>query len=428
MESFRALNASREAAAFRHCTLTMDQVFQLKGRLSNLPTCVYALKRRELEQLAVQVGGTIHDRGGKSRPKPLAYYLRHRQGLVRVRTGYRNPGQAERGIRALLASRDIPRQNAAYFLGVEDDLFEQLWQRAIPNGPANISRAKIEAFVLSDELRLMLDQNPRLKVPEKLIEKFVGKSTAADAVRKRILLAAEGSYPVLIEGETGTGKEVVARAIHDFSTRVSDSFMPFNCGGVPSDLFESELFGHQKGAFTGALRNKAGLLTSANAGTLFLDEIGDLSPLHQVKVLRVLEDGRYRPVGGLKEIKSHARIIAATNRNLQQMVQAGTFREDLFYRLFNLRIRTPALREHPADIPDLALHFWTRLAEKKAPPLPAEVLRKLTTYNWPGNARELRSFLTNLAVLADGRTATVEMFRAVMRDRLGPIFSPGDDR
>ena len=145
-------------------------------------------------------------------------------------------------------------------------------------------------------------------------------------MRKRIVLAAHVNHPVLIEGETGTGKEVVARMIHKFSDRPVESFFPVNCGGIPAELLESELFGHVKGAFTGALRNKSGLWTLAGAGTLFLDEIGDLSSLHQVKVLRALEDGKYRAVGGEREIHSNARIITATNRDLWHMVETGRFR------------------------------------------------------------------------------------------------------
>jgi transcriptional regulator with PAS, ATPase and Fis domain len=233
---------------------------------------------------------------------------------------------------------------------------------------------------------------------------------------------------VLIQGETGTGKEVVALAIRDFGPRAGQPFIPVNCGGFSADLLESELFGHVKGAFTGALREKPGLWTLAHAGTLFLDEISELTPQHQVKVLRALEDGTYRAVGGEKEFKSGARIIAATNRDLRQMVEAGTFREDLYYRLFTFRIRTPALREHPEDIPELAAHFWQKFAGAACPPLPVEVMQELKAYRWPGNVRELRSFLINVFTFADSRPVTVPMIRAVMRDRHGPGILPQKDQ
>ena len=195
--------------------------------------------------------------------------------------------------------------------------------------------------------------------------------------------------------------------------------MPVNCGGIPHELLESELFGHKKGSFTGATRDKPGLWTLARRGTLFLDEIGDLSLVHQVKILRALEEGRYRPVGDSSEITSHARIVAATNRDLPQMVAAGLFREDLYYRLFTFPIRTPALREHPDDIPELTVHFWKKIANERARPLPAAVTQSLRRYAWPGNARELRSFLINVFLLADKTPPDVPFIRAVMQDRLG---------
>lgn len=278
-----------------------------------------------------------------------------------------------------------------------------------------------QASTVSPELRALLDQNPSLQVPKTLRQKFLGTSATCDWIRRLIILAAKVSHPVLVQGATGTGKEVVARMIHDHSSRSAESFVPVNCGGIPADLLESELFGHVRGAFTGALRDKPGLWTLADAGTLFLDEISDLPPSHQVKVLRALEDGSYRAVGDEEETKSGARIIAATNRDLRQMVDAGRFREDLYYRLFTFRIRTPALCEHPDDIPELATYFWRRFAGDGCPPLSDEVLQELKTYAWPGNARELRSFLINVLTLADGQLVTLPMIRAVVRDRLGPV-------
>jgi transcriptional regulator with GAF, ATPase, and Fis domain len=428
MDKFRALKGDLGAATFRRCSLTSDEIMSIRNRAASGITCAFLFKVGELEALAAASNGMIVDRGQKLAAKPLAYYLARRTGLVRIRANYRDPGQAERGIRALLSSPAVQPKGAVFLIGLKDDLFEQLWNRANEVESQTNTRRVLASMHDTDQLRTLLDQNPRLKVPEALKQKFIGSSAEAEGVRKRILLAAGVKHPVLIEGETGTGKEVVARMIHQFGDRSAETFVAVNCGGIPSDLLESELFGHVKGAFTGALRDKNGLWTLADAGTLFLDEIGDLSPLHQVKVLRALEDGRYRAVGGEQEIKSGARIIAATNRDLRQMVETGRFRDDLFYRLFTLRIRTPALREHPADIPELAAHFWHRLAENGSQPLHGEVLEELKTYAWPGNARELRSFLTTLFVLADGIPVTLSTFRAVLRDHLGPVLTSRVDR
>jgi two-component system response regulator PilR (NtrC family) len=252
-----------------------------------------------------------------------------------------------------------------------------------------------------------------------LQEAYLGNSTEAEVVRRLIVRAARAEHPVLVQGETGTGKEVVARQIHLLSGRAAESFVEVNCGGIPGELLESELFGHRRGAFTGATRNKPGLWTLANKGTLFLDEIGDLSLHHQVKILRALETGRYRPVGEVDDVTSRARIITATNRDLAHMVSAGQFREDLYYRLFTFRIRTPALREHPDDIPELANHFWRRIAGATAKPIPVAVTEALKRYHWPGNARELRAFLINVFLLVDHHSVDVPLIRAVMQDRLG---------
>jgi transcriptional regulator with AAA-type ATPase domain len=428
LEKYRAILFVHGGTALGQSDLSADDILQLRGQTTYTPTRVFLLKVGELELLASACSGAIYDRGRKSIAKPLAYYLGRRTGLVRIRADYQNPGQAERGIHALMKSTGIRPKGSVFLIGLSDTLFDQLWNRAPRNEDPDAAENCRDGVPETDQLGLLLDQNARLMVPKELKEKYVGDSAAADGVRKRIMLAAAVPYAVLIEGETGTGKEVVARQIHQFSSRHTENFVAVNCGGIPSELFESELFGHLKGSFTGALRDKAGHWTQASHGTLFLDEIGDLSSSHQVKVLRALEDGRYRPVGGTEEIKSDARIIAATNRDLRQMVAAGKFREDLFYRLFTLRIRTPSLREQPSVIPELATHFWHKLANYDGLPLLKEVLEELKNYAWPGNARELRSFLTSVFVIADGEPVTLTLVRAVMRDRLGAAFSFEKDR
>jgi transcriptional regulator with PAS, ATPase and Fis domain len=207
---------------------------------------------------------------------------------------------------------------------------------------------------------------------------------------------------VLIQGESGTGKEVAARALHQLSPRSARPFVAVNCAAVAADLFESELFGHVKGAFTGATEGRNGLFYYAQGGTLFLDEISELPQAIQTKLLRVLEDRRVRPVGSNREVPVDVRILAATNRDLADEVAAGRFREDLFYRLDVVTLRVPPLRERPQDVPLLARHFMDALAVHLGiPPLPfaRDVLDALSAYPWPGNARELRNFIERSLIL-----------------------------
>lgn len=371
---------------------------------------------------AAPEGSTI-DRGRKHPSKPLSLYLPGNGRCVRLETGYRDPGQTERGVKAMLTAAVHRHRSGVMLLGVGKELFDRLWARAADGEKTPVEFTAEESDIpresATGELRRLIEDNPNLTVPDELRRKFVGNAPVSERVRKLIMLAARCAYPVLVEGESGTGKEIVARQIHDRGPRSTQSFMVVNCGGIPDELLESELFGHVQGAFTGAVRNKQGLWTLADEGTLFLDEIGDLSMRHQVKVLRALEDGTYRPVGGDNVIHSNARVIAATHRNLSEMVAAGRFREDLYYRLFALRIRTPALREHPSDIPDLATFLWSGIANESAAPLPATVLGELQRHAWPGNVRELRAFLINLAVYTDGRPVTAPLVRELMSERRG---------
>jgi sigma-54 specific flagellar transcriptional regulator A len=326
-----------------------------------------------------------------------------------------------------LASTHIHFRGAAFFIGISEEIFEQLWQRAPESSKAGSLHPHGVNTNTSDDFRGFVDQHPGWEAPDSIRNAYMGGSPAAEQVRRLIMLAARVDHSVLVEGKTGTGKEVVARQIHELSQRRVQRFVTVNCGGIPADLLESELFGHKKGAFTGALTDKDGLWTIASTGTLFLDEIGDLSRQHQVKILRALEDGKYRSVGGTEEIKSKARIVAATNRDLAKMVAAGQFREDLYYRLFTFRIRTPALRDHPDDIPEMAAHFWQEIARNECGRLPENVMDALKGYRWPGNARELRAFLINVFMLADSRPVTLPLIHAVMHERIGPIPHPNPE-
>ncbi|MCE7966922.1 MAG: sigma-54-dependent Fis family transcriptional regulator [Nitrospira sp. NTP2] len=233
---------------------------------------------------------------------------------------------------------------------------------------------------------------------------LVGSSPAMLEVYKLVARVSEGRSTVLIEGESGTGKELIARAVHSNSLRRDKPFIPVNCGALPDHLLESEMFGYEKGAFTGAVGSKAGLFEAANGGTLFLDEIGDLGPSLQVKLLRVMQEQEVRRVGSTASVKVDVRIIAATNRDLATLVKEGKFRDDLYYRLNVVRIVLPSLAERREDIPMLAQHFLQKYAKQSLHVkgfLP-ETMALLKRYRWPGNVRELENAVERAVSLSHG--------------------------
>jgi two-component system response regulator PilR (NtrC family) len=230
-------------------------------------------------------------------------------------------------------------------------------------------------------------------------DSIIGKSRGMQQVYDLIQKVADSRTNLLITGESGTGKEVVARAIHHNSARRAAAFVPINCGAIPENLLESELFGHEKGSFTGAVLQKAGLFEVADGGTLFLDEIGELPPMMQVKLLRVLQEREFRRVGGTKNIQVDVRLIAATNCDLEEAVKVGTFREDLYYRLNVIRIALPPLRERREDIPLLIEHFYLKLGQAGHPQVSEKAMRYLLDYPWPGNIRELENVVERCVVL-----------------------------
>ena len=243
---------------------------------------------------------------------------------------------------------------------------------------------------------------------------MIGNSPKMKTVYDLISKVANTPTVVLILGESGTGKELVAKAIHTNSDRKPHPFIQVNCGAIPSELFESELFGHEKGSFTGAITSKPGKFELAEKGTLFLDEIGELPKEMQVKLLRVLQDGSYARVGGIQSKQADVRIVAATNRDLQQEVQQGNFREDLFYRLHVLPIKLPALRDRIEDLPELIRHFIER-ANKKLhknvqTTLAINDIQTLQSYHWPGNIRELENLVERAVLLTNNSTITMEDF------------------
>ena len=287
-----------------------------------------------------------------------------------------------------------------------------------------------------DELRLKIRQHletHRLKQENVLLKKelntryefsnIIGRSEPMLDVFRMVETIAKTSSTVLITGESGTGKDLVARAIHYNSLRRERPFVALNCGGVPETLLESELFGHIRGAFTGADANKKGLMEVAEGGTVFLDEIGEMNTTMQVKLLRVLQDRRFRRLGGTEEVQADIRVISATNQDLQKLVANGRFREDLFYRINVIQLHLPSLRERREDIPLLAEHFLSKYAEQMQKPVRSvahDTLTLLQAHGWPGNVRELENVIE--------RAVALEQTPAILPDSL-PLHirtAPGD--
>jgi two-component system, NtrC family, response regulator HydG len=238
--------------------------------------------------------------------------------------------------------------------------------------------------------------------------RIVGRSPAMERMFDLVERVAPTRATVLITGETGTGKELVARAIHELSDRARKPFVPINCSALPESLLESELFGHTKGSFTGAIANKRGLFEEASGGTLFLDEISTIPPSIQVKLLRVLQERKLHRVGGSQPVPVDFRLLAATNLDLGEEVRAGRFREDLFYRLNVFPVRVPALRERQGDIPLLANYFRLRFAQENgvhAPEIAADTMKRLMEYAWPGNVRELENYIERAVIMYSGARA-----------------------
>ncbi len=248
-------------------------------------------------------------------------------------------------------------------------------------------------------------QNRRLREQLEGQYRIIGDSVPMKALRQQLALAAPTQGRVLIYGESGTGKELVAHALHNLSLRAQQSFVEVNCAAIPEELIESELFGHVKGSFTGALDDKVGKFEQADTGSLFLDEVGDMSLRTQSKVLRVIEEQRFTPIGSGNNLAVDVRVVAATNKNLDEEIQRGNFREDLFYRLNVIPFYVPPLREHPEDIPTVANHFLTEFARaygRRPKHLSDSTMEILLRYRWPGNVRELKNLVERLVIMVQG--------------------------
>jgi DNA-binding NtrC family response regulator len=270
------------------------------------------------------------------------------------------------------------------------------------------------------ELHTQLDQRFGM-------ENIIGQSAPMQEVFETIQQVSPSSATVLLEGESGTGKELVAHAVHRLSPRAQGPFVPVHCAALSANLLESELFGHERGAFTGARERRPGRFERADGGTLFLDEIGEIDPSIQVKLLRVLEERQFERVGGQETLEVDVRLIAATNRDLRAMVDEGTFREDLYYRLYVVAIRMPPLRERTGDIPLLIRHFleaFSRQNGKHFDGITPDALDLLTGHDWPGNIRELRNVVERMVVMARGGKLTVRDVPLAVREGGGRSGAP----
>lgn len=285
--------------------------------------------------------------------------------------------------------------------------------------------ATVDRAMNKQELRRVV-QNGKPRVPAEA-HGIVGKSKAVRKMLSEIEKASKSVATALILGESGTGKELVARAIHYSSKRASAPFVPINCGAIPEKLLESELFGHVKGAFTGANESRAGFFQTADGGTILLDEINEMNPAMQVKLLRVLQDKQVCMVGARKTQKIDVRIIASSNKDLRGLLSKGVFREDLFFRLNIITITVPPLRERPDDIAVLITHFAEKFADeigKSAPVFSDEVLHTFMGYAWPGNIRELENLIQRLIVMTDGKKIEIPDLPSVMRFSVMPGSVP----
>jgi two-component system response regulator PilR (NtrC family) len=283
--------------------------------------------------------------------------------------------------------------------------------QALKLGAFDFVSKPLKLRVLRDLVATALKLSPvkPIRKERRSRDTLLGETDIMKTLRGKISKLARSQAPVYISGESGTGKELVAKLIHQLGARSEHAFVPINCGAIPSELVESELFGHVKGAFTGAIADKKGLFQTANGGTLFLDEVADLPLMMQVKLLRAIQEKAIRPVGGHEEVNVDVRILSATHKNLAEAVKQGTFREDLFYRLHVIELIVPPLRERQADILLLAKHILKNVAKKNSvmsPALNEQAKAALNTYDFPGNVRELENILERALTWAEGTSIT----------------------
>ena len=400
----------------KHVELEPVSCYQEKAELKY--ATAYIVRNQDTQPFLAKCHGGAY----VGRPKTAAqlWRLLLRQKMIPViKTNYSVPGRVLRAVRDLLQrATDINERNC-YIIGVEETLFDALHDYV----KKQTGKANTDASDGTGSLEPWQIIHTRVKhqyVPPELRDCYIGHSERAEFVRHLIACAAKCNSNVLIVGESGTGKEVVARAIHDFGPRRTQHFEAVNCAGIPDQLLESELFGHIKGSFPGALFDKTGKWQQADHGTLFLDEVSELSLSHQAKILRAIEDKKITPIGAYKTLDVDARIIAATNRDLPSMVKKGTFREDLLSRLHVFLIPVPALHEHPEDIAPLANRFWHDITNDPKAELSTAVILEFQNRRLPGNARDIRSALRCVYDLVGQEGMDAQFLRAVLDHQNGP--------
>jgi transcriptional regulator with AAA-type ATPase domain len=360
----------------------------------------------------------VTDRGRKDPRKGLSGYLLSRDKIPLIDGNYSAAKKVKSGIRSLLESADRKGERNIYLIGVDANVFQTLCVEVLtPVAGRDKVRRPSRAFRISltkdFAKETLFHLVGRYRIPPRMSKAYAGGARDVQLALQMAMAAAGSSGPVLILGETGTGKEIIAQEIHFCGPRAGRPLKVVNCAAIPTDLLESELFGHVRGAFTGALSDKEGALEQVRGGTLFLDEIGDMPLSHQAKILRAIDGKPFCRVGGSAEIRFAGRVVAATNRDLFSLVATNQFREDLYYRLRGLVLRTPALRSHPEDIRVIANHLWfNKVAGKKARPLSEKVLRELKNYPWQGNVRQLKAVLSQAFALF-GEALRVEHIRVL---------------
>ena len=329
-----------------------------------------------------------------------------------------DPGGVEEGFRTLDQIIEVESAAKVIVITGQEERVNAL--KAIRKGAYDFFNKPIDTDVLKIvlerafnlfELEGELKRLKRDSHPDDVFEGMMGSSPIMQETFSRIRKLATSDAPVLITGENGTGKEMVAKAIHHLSRRKEGEFVPINCGAIPENLLESELFGHEKGSFTGAVDRRIGLLETASGGTLLLDEIGELSPPLQVKLLRFLNDGKLRRVGGSKEIETDTRVVASTNIDLNESISNGHFREDLFYRLAVVTVEVPPLRERGDDVVLLANSFLRRYVEEGAKRIKGfskSAIKSISEYGWPGNIRELENRVRRAVIMAEGKQISLD--------------------
>jgi DNA-binding NtrC family response regulator len=356
--------------------------------------------RRSMVKAARELGlARIHEAGNAEEALSLATRLELELALVDVRLS--NDPLDISGL-DLVAALRVRRPLLAIVVGHEPSADEL--RQAMRVGASDwLSRERVDAAVLGRLLELLRGQAsapPRVEWARPARElPMIGNSPALQELRQAILRVASAEYPVLVRGPSGAGKELVVRELHRLGPRPDAPLLDINCGAIPDHLLESQLFGHKRGAFTGADRDQEGYLTAVGSGTLFLDEIAELPALLQAKLLRVLESGRFRMIGSTSELSFRGRVVAATHADLESRVRTGSFREDLYYRMAVLELRVPPLAERIADLPVLLDHFIGQQERRFS--LSADAMELLANHRWPGNVRQLRNLVARMALLCD---------------------------